>query len=183
MLLDLAQVLGNALGLLHGIFVEGYAELARHVGQALELLRIGLAVHAIDRGAASLAEPLGDQLVGEQHQLLDHLIRALDARVLGPPGHRHRRAALLIEVHARLRQIELERTAAHAITPELAGQLVDGLELVLHGLGLSALRSGFAEAERARDAAVGQHRRRAHHAFHELEALDPTFSIQLGDHA
>ncbi len=47
---------------------------------------------------------------------------------------------------------------------------------------MRAFRGIFAEPERPSDPAVGQHRRRAHHAFDDLEAGHGRVAIEIGDH-
>ena len=76
-------------------------------------------------GLCRLLEEARDELVGEQHQLLDHGVGALHAGILRAAHHVDRRAGLRVEHDARLGQVEVERAAVHAPAAQLARELVE----------------------------------------------------------
>ncbi len=179
---DLAQPPRDAVRLLHLLHVEGRAQSLRDALQSIELLRVGLAVHAVHGGRASLAEPLCDQLICQDHELLDHLVGALDAGVLRAPGDADGVARLVVQDELRLGQVEVESPAAHPLLPELPRDLIERLELLAKRLRLMAPRRQLGEAQGARDAAVGEHRVSAHAGLAHLEVRHVAVRVDVGEH-
>ncbi len=151
--------------------VEFDAEGLAHRRKPIELLLVRRQVHAVDARHVALLAPAGDRLVGQEHELLDELVGALDAGVLRAPGHVDGRARLLVQDDLRLRELEIQRSALHPARSEHSRQLVRDAQALDHfvrrGLPLRLAR----QAERARDAAVRELGARSHEAA-DQPALD-----------
>ncbi len=180
---DALQELGYAERLRHLAGVELDAQLLGHSAEARQLLRVRLAVDAVDGRGLLLTEPARDELVREQHQLLDHVVGALDARIGGAARDVDRRLRDRIERELGLWQIQIQGAALHARLAQLLGQLLHHAELFFVCFGGRALRRKLGKAERTGHAAVSEHRGRAHHAFDDLELLHLAVAIQIRDHA
>ena len=91
--------------------------------QVLDRLRIGSLVHAIERLAAPPRQERPDELVREDHQLLDEHV---GVRLAFEPGIGD--AAFAVEAERDLGRLHLQRAAREALRSQLAGQLVVQVE-------------------------------------------------------
>ena len=99
--------------------VEVDAERLAHRREAVELLLVRRRVDAVDGRDVALLAPAGDDLVGQEHQLLDELVGLLDARVAGAAHDVDRLARRLVEDDLRLGQLEVERAALHPLRAQV----------------------------------------------------------------
>src|SRR5581483_1886662 len=117
-----------------------HAEVGELREEELDRLRGGALVHAVERLAVAAGGERRDELVRQDHQLLDEHVRvrlAFEPRV----GH-----AAVLEAEDDLGRGDLERTAREAAATQLRRDLVRELELLAERtLDLASLRLSVRE--------------------------------------
>ena len=99
------------------------AEVRRDLFEVQYAFRVGLLVDAVDRRFQMLFEMRGHSLIGRQHELLDQAVRDIPRRPRDP-----HHGAELVELDERLRQVEVDRPAPHALAIQDQRQFLHELE-------------------------------------------------------
>ena len=98
--------------------------------EVVQFLGVRLLVDAVDRLDTPTLDLLRDRLVGQQHKLLDQLVRLV---ALIPAHSAH--AALGIEQHLVLRHIKIERACPEARLPQLLSEPMGVVQHPLNATG------------------------------------------------
>ena len=109
-----------------------------------ELLGVGVVVDAVDVRDRSLVEGRGHALVGEEHELLDELVRFVVLHDLGAVG-----PAVLVAVDLDLLHLQVERPGAEAFGAEHLGDVPEVVDHALDQVQLGVGQLGERAARRA----------------------------------
>jgi hypothetical protein len=107
------------------------------IAELLEALGIGLFVHAVDGGLASLNEMGGDGFVGQKHEFFDQLVGNIVFE-----GFDVGDAAAVVEADFSFGEVEGEGAVGEAALADELGEAVGVVEHAFDGGGWGALENG-----------------------------------------
>ncbi len=133
-----AYLLEHRLIRLRGRFAawEGEAQPPNRARDLLEFLEGRFFVDAEEGRDFALQQIVGDHLVGEEHQVLNHPARGFLAD--GDEFH----APVLVHVHLDLAQLEVQRTVAQPLLAQLGGDFQQQVEVAFEVPGVFGQRGG-----------------------------------------
>ncbi len=167
------------LGRARLVDVDGDAVVLRQHGELLQPPAIGRVVDAPHRVLTALAEAARHRLVGGEHELLDHGIRLLLARIAPRLADRaHQPRIVVVQLDERFGDIEVQRAARQARLPELARQRIHRAQIRQQRLVFAPLAARVAR-QRRRDAGIVQPRARVDHRRRKIGADDVRVAIEV----
>ncbi len=160
-----------------GVALEAEPELADHLGQGLDLGRIGLVVDPVQTRLVGVEQQPGDRHVGRHHELFDEAVGAV-ART-GFDGHH---PTLGIEQDLRFGHVEIEAASPVPGPTETGRRLGEELERVGEARGgLGPL--GPRALQPPEDLFVGAPAAGVDHRLVGLDGAQVTLAVDLEAHA
>ncbi len=176
--LDLLEQPGEVGGARLVAAAEAEAELLEELAQLGELVLGGRVVDAVQRRVLARGEEVGGAHVGGEHALLDQAVG-----IVAHLGDDLRDLAVIVEDHARLGGLEVNRAALRARLEQHAEELVELLE-VGEQRGKFGAHGRVLVVQGRRNLRVGQARVRPDHRG--VEAVVPDLAggrdVHVGDH-